>query len=258
MKRILSVFLTAALLAALCAGLGGCTSKPAGPQSPTKPSGNGDPAPVYVEDQTVDSETSDERADGLNVYGLPDLSGYSAEEIWDMYVNPENWDREVLDLCDDDLFPADDQIRVEEELPEYVFDLGEWEDYDPGDWEPGPDEKADYGDAVEGSEGTEGSGGGEEGGSGLLSSLPAEYAFLLPDGLRSGDVAAEDEGSLMLSLPGRTAEDFAAIVERVKNAGYTQDAQEMNMMGIRMYEANSSGNSVTVMLQNGVVIVSIE
>jgi hypothetical protein len=255
MKRILSVILTAALLAALCVGLGGCSKTPAGPQSPGKPSGNGDPEPVYVDDQTVDSETSDEPADGLNVYGLPDLSGYSAEEIWDMYVHPENWDRAVLDLCDGDLFPADDQVRVEEEIPDYVFDLGDWEDYDPGDWEPGPDEKMDYGDAIEGPEGSEG---GEDGESGLLTSIPAEYAFLLPEGLRTGDVAAENEGSLMLSLPNRTGEDFAAIVERVKNAGYTKDAQEMNMMGIQMYEARNGSKSVSVMLQNGTVIVSIE
>jgi hypothetical protein len=255
MKRILSVILIAALLAALCVGLGGCSKTPAGPQSPGKPSGNGDPAPVYVADQTVDSETSDEPADGLNVYGLPDLSGYSAEEIWDMYVHPENWDRAVLDQCDSDLFPADDQVRVEEEIPDYVFDLGDWEDYDPGDWEPGPDEKMDYGDAIEGPEGSED---GEDGESGLLTSIPAEYAFLLPEGLRTGDVAAENEGSLMLSLPNRTGEDFAAIVERVKNAGYTKDAQEMNMMGIQMYEARNGSKSVSVMFQNGTVIVSIE
>jgi|GEM_PF-4875160 len=111
------------------------------------------------------------------------------------------------------------------------------------------------GDAIEGPEGSEG---GEDGESGLLTSIPAEYAFLLPEGLRPGDVAAENEGSLMLSLPNRTGEDFTAIVERVKNAGYTKDAQEMNMMGIQMYEARNGSKSVTVMFQNGTVIVSIE
>ena len=109
MKRILSLVLTVALLVALCVGLSGCSTKPSGQQTSGQPSGNGGATPVYVEDQTVDSETSDETADGLNIYGLPDLSGYSAEEIWDMYVHPENWDRAVLDLCDDDLFPAEEE-----------------------------------------------------------------------------------------------------------------------------------------------------
>jgi hypothetical protein len=133
-----------------------------------------------------------------------------------------------------------------------VFDLGEWHDYDPGSWTPGPEVFYDYGDEEPQDSG------GEDGGAQLHSEMPEEYAFLLPEGLREGDLAMEEDGTFVLNLKGRSSDDFKAMVKRAKDAGYTKDATEMDMMGISMYEAGNGSETLTLMLQSGALLVSIE
>jgi len=261
MKKMISILLAALMLTMLC----GCGAKN-GPSSQTAPgaaqptqsgaegtqSQDGQSAPQASDSGIVKTGEEAENWDGLDVFGLPDLSGFTTEELWDMYVHPENWDSETLQLCDSDLVYAEEEPYSDPEVEDYVFDLGEWHDYDPGSWTPGPEVFYDYGD-----EEPQGSG-GEDGGAQLHSGLPDEYAFLLPEGLREGDLAMEEDGTFVLNLKGRSADDFKAMVKRAKDAGYTKDATEMDMMGISMYEAGNGSETLTLMLQSGALLVSIE
>ncbi len=248
MKRLLTVLLAAVLLTALC----GCGQNDAGPAS--KPSQQSASQPQASDIVKTGEEA--ENWDGLNEFGLPDLSGYTTEELWDMYEHPENWDSDTLDQCDSDIGPDEEEPYSDSETDaDYVFDLGEWHDYDPGDWAPGPEQFFDYDDADQApaddydSEDTDAS---------LYSEIPEKYAFLLPDGMRNGDTAMEEDGTFVLSLQDRGSDDFKAMVKRLKDAGYTKDANEMDIMGISMYEAGNGSETVTIMLQNGAILASFE
>ena len=268
MKKLFAFLLTAALLLALCA----CGSSPAPaateppdtPQNTAAPSGAAaQPAQTAAPAETQPAEAPEAGGetpaegedvsddDGLNEYGLPDLSAYTAEEIWDMYLHPENWDESVLTMADSNFEFGEEEAWVDPEVdPDYSFDLGDWHDYDPGGWTPGPDEVMEYD--------TSGLAGGDTPALPNGAGLPEEYAFLLPEGLRDDDMAMEDEGVFALSLPGRSAEDFEAMTERAKDAGYTRNVQELNMMGILMYEADNGSDHLTVMLQNGTLMATFE
>jgi|GEM_PF-4755209 len=247
MKKLLSVLMALVLAAALCA----CAKAPAAPHAEeTAPQpAVSEPAPAP---DAVDAEESVD-ADELNEFGLPDLSGFTAEEIWDMYVHPENWDRETLELCDSDFYEPEEEPYADSEIdPDYVFDLGEWHDYDPGDWEPRPDEILDPGS------GETPNAAGAETGAPAAGELPEQYAFLLPEGLKSGDTAMEQDGVFLVNLPGRDDADFDDVVRRLKEAGYTKNAQSMDMMGMKLFEASNGSGNVTVMLQNGTLMISFE
>lgn len=267
MKKLFGLLLTAALLLTLCA----CGSAPA-PAQTQPPAPAQTPAPAATAEQPAQTPAPAEtqppetdggalitgeaaqNADGLNEFGLPDLSMYSAEEIWDMYLHPENWDEAVLTLTDGDFEFGDPAPYSDPEVDaDYVFDLGEWHDYDPGDWTPGPDEAGAFDwsefDAPDGEI-------GELPGLPSGAALPEKYAFLLPDGLRDGDMAMEEDGMFMLNLPDRSSEAYAAIVQAARDAGYARDAQETNVMGMQMFTAGNGSETITIIFRDGAVMVS--
>ncbi len=263
MKKLFGLLLTAALLLTLCAC--GSSPAPAQTQTPAPTAAAAQPGTETQPPSAGAPEAGDalitgeeaQNADGLNEFGLPDLSMYTAEEIWDMYLHPENWDESVLTMTDGDFEFGEPEPYSDPEVdPDYVFDLGEWHDYDPGDWTPGPDEAGEY--EIDWSE--LGETGGESGELPSLpaSELPAEYAFLLPEGLRDGDMAVEEDGMFMLSLPGRSVEEYEAVVQAAKDAGYVRDAQDVNATGMQMFTAGNGSETVTIMFQNGSVMVSFE
>ncbi len=246
MKKLFALLLAAALLLTLCA----CGSSPAPAQT----------QPPETDGGALITGEAAQDADGLNEYGLPDLSMYSAEEIWDMYLHPENWDASVLTLTDGDFAFGDPEPYSDPEVdPDYVFDLGDWHDYDPGDWTPGPDEAG----AFDWSE--FGETGGEGGETPVLptgAELPEECAFLLPDGLRDGDFTLREGDALILNLLDRSAADFDAMVQRAKDAGYTIDPHEMDLYGSKVYSASLiqgyTAKSVAIMLQSGAIMVTLQ
>jgi len=259
MKKPAGFLLTAALLLTLCAcgaspapsatqtpaptdAQPARTQPPAAPEAqPTAAPGNAEAAPG------ADEGTAD--PDGLNEFGLPDLSGFTAGEIWDMYLNPDNWDEAVLTMADGSFDFDDAEPYADPEVdPDYSFDLGDWRDYDPGDWAPGPDEI------------TQIDGGTPDNTGGALpgSELPEEYAFLMPEGLRDGDLAVEEDGMFLLNLPDRGEADYAEMVQRAADAGYSQNVQNMDLMGMKMYEAGNGSRTITILLQSGTIMVSFE
>lgn len=260
MKKPFAFLLTAALLLALCA----CGSPNTPAETVAPPSGETQtPAPSQPAETPEDGAdvliTGEEAqyADGLNDFGLPDLSAFTAEEIWDMYIHPENWDEAVLTMTDGTFDFDDSEPYVDPDIgADYVFDLGEWHDYDPGDWTPGPDEVGEI--EIDWPE-PAGTGGGSGAVPGMPGGeLPEAYAFLLPDGLRDGDMAMEEDGVFMLNLQGRDADDYETIVQAAADAGYTGDAQDVNVAGMRMYTAGNGSETITVLLQNGAVMVTFE
>ncbi len=274
-KKITAVLMTALMLLALCA----CKSAdkpdetlPEAPGSeaaqpadtvPAPPSpADAAPEPVQTPDAGEPADEAEEEYPGeLNDYGLPDLSCYTAEEIWDMLQHPEDYDSAVLDQCDSGFeWDEDAPPHYDEEFSaDYVADLGQWQDYDPGDWVPGPDEKAD----VEFDAGQfSGEGESADGGMPDTSDLPEELDFLLPDGLREGDFTIEENGTQILNLMDRTRDDYNDMVQRAKDAGFTIDPHELDLYGALMYGASqvrgSTLRSVTIMYQDGAIMVTYE
>ena len=123
MKKLLSILLIVALVLIL----GACNSSPENnnpsPETPIVKPGVLDPNDPYY-------------ADGLNDYGLPDLSIYTLEQLVDMYVHPDNWSASVLYMTDSS-FSFDDEVYSEPEIDEeyhsenyeYSSDLQDLEKY---------------------------------------------------------------------------------------------------------------------------------
>lgn len=247
MKRFLTILIALCLLAALCA-CGGDKPAPQGDGQSAANEADQQPqqdAPAAESESGESYEMSEAEIASLDGYanGVPDLSGLTEEEIVARYA---------ADMREEGAFNAYEAALFSPELfygaEADPNEDGEWTAYDPGDWEPGEDIVAQFDidwDAEYGGE------------SALPSSdLPEEYAWLLPEGMRSGDLAMEEDGEFILSLSGRSKDDYAAIVQRAKEAGYTQNASEIDTMGIVMYEASDGSRSVTIMFQNGKVMVS--
>ena len=251
MKRLLLMILLAAFaLSALCA-CGGQPAAPADgkPAEDQAPNPQENAAPTEVP-QTTDGEIpelTDEEIEAWETGGtsVPDLGGLTEDEIVSMYLN---------DTRDEGAFSAYEESLFSPELfsgeEDYPREEGEWTDYDPGDWTPGEDIIAEF-DIAWDSE-TGGETGTPNGG------VPEEYAFLLPDGLRDGDIAMEENGEFILSLPNRTKDDYDGMLRLVKDAGYTQGASEIDTMGIVMYEASNGATSLTLMFQNGRILASFQ
>jgi len=189
-------------------------------------------------------------ADGLNDYGLPDISCYSAEQIWDMYIHPENWSPEVLMMTDSSFEFEETEVYSDPEVDaDYVFDLGEWQDYDPGSWTPGPEEYTEF-DYDWSDLDNSGYTPPEE-------ALPAEYAFLVPGGLRSGDIVINDEDGLNIALKNRTAEEYAEIVQAAKEAGYIKNPESSNLI-MPYYTAGNGKETITIVLYQGSVMITFD
>lgn len=267
MKRILSLLAILAMTAALCAC--GGSAEPSGAPQP----GSSDAAGIAgstAEAAGILTGDEAEAADGLDDFGLPDVSSFTVEEIWDMYEHPENWDPAILAMFDDGFSVSYEdagleapQVSVDPELgTEYRPGSGEWHDYDPGDWEPGPDETAaieiDPSQMDDGHEEWSGASGEYPSDELPANRIPEEYSFLLPEGLKDGDTALEADGSFMMNLPGRGSADFDAIVGRAQAAGYTQDAEKTDIMGIKVYSASDGSSQINVVLQGGSLMVTVE
>lgn len=242
MKKLLTILLAACLLVSLCAcgGSGGDASQPEESQPPSAA-----PEQVNGDQTTFDNvfEMSAEELESASAgySGVPDLSGLSSEEILERYIAGPG----------ESEFTAYESAMFSPELfdgaEDYPRDAGEWTDYDPGDWVPGEDIvaeieidwDAEYGEGVP-----------------TASDLPEEFAFLLPDGLRSGDVAMEEDGEFILSLPNRTRDEYDETLKLLKDAGYTLGASELDTMGIVMYEASNGTRSVTLLYQGNRIMVS--
>lgn len=246
MKKLVLIFLIVALVLVL----GACNSSP----DKKQPSGTDDKQSLIWHGGVLDADDP-YYADGLNDFGLPDLSRYSIEQIWNMYEQPEKWDVSVLDMADTSFDFDESEPYSDPEYPDYVFDLGDWHDYDTGNWTPGPDWTAEF--DIDWSAFDEEM--GEYDPSVLV--LPEAYAFLVPGGLRSGDMAINDEDGLNISLQNRTAEEYEEIVQAAQNRGYTINAQSQNlaiMGGLQTYSANNGTETINIIYQNNCVMISFE
>ena len=237
MKKRFSILLIVALVLIL----GACNSSPDNkqPSAPIVKPGVLDPNDPYY-------------ADDLNDYGLPDLSFYTVEQIVDMYVNPDNWSASVLYATDGYFSYDEDEVYSDSDIDEdYVFAFGEWVDYDPGTWTPGPDEitqfDIDWSDFEDPGEYTPPS-----------NELPAEYSFLVPGGVRSGDMVINDEDGLNISLKSRTADEYNAIVQAAQSHGYTIDANSGSFGGMQYFEASNGTEEISIVFQNGSVMISFD
>ncbi len=237
MKKLLSILLIVALVLIL----GACNSSPENKPSSETPivmPGVLDPNDPYY-------------ADGLNDYGLPDLSTYNLEQLVDMYFHPENWSASVLYMTDSS-FSLDDEVYSEPEVDEeYVFNLGDWHDYDPGTWTPGPDEitefDVDWSDFEDPGEYTPPS-----------NELPAEYAFLVPGGIRTGDMVINDEDGLNISLSSRTTEEYNAIVQAAQSHGYTINAESSSFGTMQFFEGSNGTEKISIVYRNNSVLISFD
>lgn len=248
MKKLVLILLIVALVLVL----GACNSSP----DKKQPSGSEDKQSLIWHGGVLDADDP-YYADGLNDFGLPDLSRYSIEQIWNMYEQPEKWDVSVLDMADTSFDFDESEPYSDPEYPDYVFDLGDWHDYDTGTWTPGPDWTAEF--DIDWSAFDEEM--GEYDPSVLV--LPDEYAFLVPGGVRSGDMVINDEDGLQISLQNRTANEYADIVNAAKDHGYTIDAEthdeEVPMMGrMRSYSANNGTKEISIAYQNSSVTILLE
>ena len=247
MKKLVLIFLIVALVLVL----GACNSSP----DKKQPSGTDDKQSLIWHGGVLDADDP-YYADGLNDFGLPDLSRYSIEQIWNMYEQPEKWDVSVLDMADTSFDFDESEPYSDPEYPDYVFDLGDWHDYDTGNWTPGPDWTAEFD--------IDWSAFDEEMGEYTPPSneLPQQYAFLVPGGIRSGDMVMEDEeAGLSISLQNRTAEEYAAVVQAAQGGGYTINAQSQNlaiMGGLQTYSANNGTETINIIYQNNCVMISFD
>ena len=246
MKKLVLILLIVALVLVL----GACNSSP----DKKQPSGSEDKQSLIWHGGVLDADDP-YYADGLNDFGLPDLSRYSIEQIWNMYEQPEKWDVSVLDMADTSFDFDESEPYSDPEYPDYVFDLGDWHDYDTGTWTPGPDWTAEF--DIDWSAFDEEM--GEYDPSVLV--LPDEYAFLVPGGVRSGDMVINDEDGLKISLQNRTAEEYAAVVQAAQGGGYTINAQSQNlaiMGGLQTYSANNGTETINIIYQNNCVMISFD
>ncbi len=246
MKKLVLIFLIVALVLVL----GACNSSP----DKKQPSGTDDKQSLIWHGGVLDADDP-YYADGLNDFGLPDLSRYSIEQIWNMYEQPEKWDVSVLDMADTSFDFDESEPYSDPEYPDYVFNLGDWHDYDTGNWTPGPDWTAEF--DIDWSAFDEEM--GEYDPSVLV--LPEAYAFLVPGGLRSGDMAINDEDGLNISLQNRTAEEYEEIVQAAQNRGYNynQNSQNLPMMGgLQSYSANNGIETINIVYQNNCVMISFD
>ena len=237
MKKRLVVLLIIVLILMICA----CNSSPESSQTPSPEPWQGGALdlnePYY--------------ADGLNDYGLPDLSVYSADQIWDMFTHPENWTADVLNMADTTFdFSEEEDVYSDPDINEdYYFEFSDWHDYDPGTWTPGAEEFTEF--DIDWSEFD------DSGYTPPQDALPAEYAFLVPGGLRENDVVINDEDGLSISLKGRTSEEYAAVVQAAINGGYTQDA-DSNEMIMPYYSANNGIETINIAYYQGSVMITFE
>ncbi len=246
MKKLVLILLIVALVLIL----GACNSSP----DKKQPSGSEDKQSLIWHGGVLDADDP-YYADGLNDFGLPDLSRYSIEQIWNMYEQPEKWDVSVLDMADTSFDFDESEPYSDPEYPDYVFDLGDWHDYNTGDWTPGPDWTAEF--DIDWSAFDEEM--GEYDPSVLV--LPEEYAFLVPGGVRSGDMVINDEDGLNISLQNRTAEEYAAVVQAAQGGGYTINANSQNlpmMGGLQTYSANNGIETINIVYQNNCVMISFD
>lgn len=246
MKKLVLILLIVALVLVL----GACNSSP----DKKQPSGSEDKQSLIWHGGVLDADDP-YYADGLNDFGLPDLSRYSIEQIWNMYEQPEKWDVSVLDMADTSFDFDESEPYSDPEYPDYVFDLGDWHDYDTGTWTPGPDWTAEF--DIDWSAFDEEM--GEYDPSVLV--LPDEYAFLVPGGVRSGDMVINDEDGLNISLQNRTAEEYTAVVQAAQNGGYNynQNSQNLPMMGgLQSYSANNGIETINIVYQNNCVMISFD
>ena len=246
MKKLVLILLIVALVLVL----GACNSSP----DKKQPSGSEDKQSLIWHGGVLDADDP-YYADGLNDFGLPDLSRYSIEQIWNMYEQPEKWDVSVLDMADTSFDFDESEPYSDPEYPDYVFNLGDWHDYDTGTWTPGPDWTAEF--DIDWSAFDEEM--GEYDPSVLV--LPDEYAFLVPGGVRSGDMVINDEDGLDISLQNRTAEEYAAVVQAAQNGGYNynQNSQNLPMMGgLQSYSANNGIETINIVYQNNCVMISFD
>ncbi len=190
-------------------------------------------------------------ADGLNDYGLPDLSRFSADQIWDMYVHPENWSPDVLSMADSTFDFDESGVYSDTEVdPQYTFDLGEWHDYNPGNWTPGPEEITEF--DIDDSE-FDDNGGYDP----SILILPEEYAFLVPGGLRPEDIVVNDKDGLNIALKNRTSEEYAAIVQAARDHGYTRNA-ESNSYFMPYYTAGNGKEVIAIAYYQKSVMISFD
>ena len=246
MKKLFLILLIVALVLVL----GACNSSP----DKNQPSGTEDKQSLIWHDGVLDGDDP-YYADGLNDFGLPDLSVYSIAQIIDMYEHPEKWDASVLNMADTSFDFDESEPYSDPEYPDYVFDIGDWHDYNTGNWTPGPDWTAEF--DIDWSAFDEEI--GEYDPSILV--LPEEYAFLVPGGLRSGDMAINDEDGLNISLQNRNAEEYADVVQAAQNGGYSIDAQSQNlpmMGGLQSYSANNGIETINIVYQNNCVMISFD
>ncbi|MBR6084987.1 MAG: hypothetical protein IKP61_05175 [Spirochaetales bacterium] len=242
MKKRFIVLYIIVLILMICA----CNSSPESSQTPST-----EPAPWHGGALDLNDPYY---ADGLNDYGLPDLSRYSADQIWDMFTHPENWTASVLNMADTTFDFAEEEEYSDPEIDEeYVFDLGEWHDYPSGSWTSGDEEYTEF--DVDWSE-LDNS--GEYDPSVLV--LPEEYAFLVPGGIRSGDFVINDEDGLNISLNNRTSEEYAAVVQAAQSHGYTIDPETINMpmIGLQSFSAGNGTEIISIVYQNGNVMITFE
>lgn len=246
MKKLVLILLIVALVLIL----GACNSSP----DKKQPSGSEDKQSLIWHGGVLDADDP-YYADGLNDFGLPDLSRYSIEQIWNMYEQPEKWDVSVLDMADTSFDFDESEPYSDPEYPDYVFDLGDWHDYNTGDWTPGPDWTAEF--DIDWSAFDEEM--GEYDPSVLV--LPEEYAFLVPGGVRSGDMVINDEDGLNISLQNRTAEEYATVVQAAQGGGYTINANSQNlpmMGGLQTYSANNGIETINIVYQNNCVMITFD
>ena len=241
MKKLFAILLIVALVLVL----GACNSSPSDPQ----PSGTDTP----VWHGGVLDLDDPYYADGLNDYGLPDLSMYTIEQICDMYFHPEKWNMSVLNVSDSSFdFDESESYSDPEIAPDYIFGFGEWLDYDPGNWTPGPDEISQF--DIDWSEID--SGNGEYDPSILV--LPEKYAFLVPGGVRSGDMVVNDEDGLNISLSNRTNEEYEAIVQAAKDGGYTINPSTGAWGGMQYYTAENGTEDISIAYRNNSVTITVD
>lgn len=249
MRRLWILLPAICLLAALCA-CGGGTAQPQTQDMPAAlPAESTAPTPAseaivgdYDFEDGLEMTEAEIAVLDAAYSVVPDLSGLTEEEILARYKAGSGGDG---------TFSAYEAAMFSPELFEgaedYPREDGEWTDYDPGDWAPGEDVVAEFDidwDAEYGDSGRNAAG------------LPEEYAFLMPEGLRDGDLAMEEDGEFILRLAGRTKDDYSDKVRLAKDAGYTQGANEIDTMGIVMYEASNGQKGITLMFQNGTILAS--
>ena len=91
----------------------------------------------------------------------------------------------------------------------------------------------------------------------MSNDIPAEYSWILPEGKKTCDVVAIENGEVSIALRDRTEADYKKAVDRVKAHGYTLDANTTTFGGMVFYEARSpKGIQATVLLNKSNLMIS--